>query len=245
MYSLELCCPRYFSCSWLKHTTQKIFDKQFLAVKKAIVNTWQGSGGNFTSHFSIWSMPRNQIASFKRKRRKVEAIHLEWNILFPKRRRHWISILGLKEKIVLFIWLAAIDPPGPNRIGGHYFHAWCFQGFFRTPGKSKNKLNKTDVINDPLGQTHSVFLCFARFEKWGRMDNMFENNYPNRLWLWIGRVDQKLEQKHATTLSGALWVTKFARLFSPQLLFPLFRSLQFWADLCKPIFFGCKCIVGF
>ena len=59
------------------------------------------------------------------------------------------------------------------------------------------------VINDPLGQTHSLDNsehCFhfvfilQDFEKWGwtdgRTDNMCENNYPYRPWLWIGWVDQ-------------------------------------------------------
>ena len=40
------------------------------------------------------------------------------------------------------------------------------------------RIHKTGVINDPLGQTHShasrehcfLLFCFARFEKWGRMD---------------------------------------------------------------------------
>ena len=66
----------------------------------------------------------------------------------------------------------------------------------------ENKTNKTGVINDPLGQTHShassehcfLLFCFSRFEKWGWMDvqtyNMCENNDPYRPWLWIGRVDQ-------------------------------------------------------
>ena len=39
----------------------------------------------------------------------------------------------------------------------------------------QNKTNKTGVINDPLGQTHShassqrcfLLFCFSRFEKWG------------------------------------------------------------------------------
>ena len=61
-----------------------------------------------------------------------------------------------------------------------------------------NLFNKTGVINDLLGQTHSLassehcflLFCFSRFEKWGRTDNMCENNDPYRPWLWVGRVDQ-------------------------------------------------------
>ena len=42
----------------------------------------------------------------------------------------------------------------------------------------RNNTHKTGVINDPLGQTHSLassdncflLFCFARFEKWGRTD---------------------------------------------------------------------------
>ena len=44
--------------------------------------------------------------------------------------------------------------------------------------KLQISLNKTGVINDPLGQTHSnassehcfLLFCFSRFEKWGRTD---------------------------------------------------------------------------
>ena len=70
------------------------------------------------------------------------------------------------------------------------------------------KRKKTGIINDPLGQTHNyassehyfLLFCFSRFEKWGgrtdvrtdrRTDNMCENNYLYRQWLWVGRVDQK------------------------------------------------------
>ena len=86
-------------------------------------------------------------------------------------------------------------------------------GFSRTQNESRvetkqflfsgnsleSKNNKTaGVINDPLGQTHSLassencflLFCFVRCEKWGRTDNMCENNDPYRPWLWIGRVDQ-------------------------------------------------------
>ena len=46
----------------------------------------------------------------------------------------------------------------------------------------KVDLNKTGVVNDPLGQTHShassehcfLLFCFSRFEKWRRTDNMCE-----------------------------------------------------------------------
>ena len=46
----------------------------------------------------------------------------------------------------------------------------------------KKYKNKTDVINDPLGQTHSLassehcflMFCFARSEKWGRTDGRTE-----------------------------------------------------------------------
>ena len=44
--------------------------------------------------------------------------------------------------------------------------------------RAGNNWNKTGVINDPLGQTHSLassehcflLFCFAKFEKWGRTD---------------------------------------------------------------------------
>ena len=44
--------------------------------------------------------------------------------------------------------------------------------------RARNRLHKTGVINDPLGQTHShvssehcfLLFCFSRFEKWGRTD---------------------------------------------------------------------------
>ena len=64
--------------------------------------------------------------------------------------------------------------------------------------KNQQKDHK-GVINDPLGQTHShassehcfQLFCFFRFEKWGRTDNMCDNNDPYRPWLWVGRVDQQ------------------------------------------------------
>ena len=51
--------------------------------------------------------------------------------------------------------------------------------------RSKTEKDKTDVINDPLGQTHShassehcfLLFNFSRFEKWGRTD-MCDNNNP-------------------------------------------------------------------
>ena len=61
--------------------------------------------------------------------------------------------------------------------------------------------NKTCVINDPLGQTHSLassdhyflLFCFARFEKWertyGRITCAYNNDHY-RPGLWVGRVDQ-------------------------------------------------------
>ena len=65
----------------------------------------------------------------------------------------------------------------------------------------KNKNDMKGVINDPLGQTHIVtpvanivFCCFVFLilkSGDGRTDNMDENNYPYRPWLWVGRVDQK------------------------------------------------------
>ena len=50
--------------------------------------------------------------------------------------------------------------------------------YYHTVLISQDKYNKTGVINDPLGQTHSLassehcflLFCFARFEKWGRTD---------------------------------------------------------------------------
>ena len=64
----------------------------------------------------------------------------------------------------------------------------------------KKKPDKTGVINDPLGQTHSLassehcfhFVLFCQILKSGneRTDNMYKNNYPYRPWLWVGRVDQ-------------------------------------------------------
>ena len=47
---------------------------------------------------------------------------------------------------------------------------------------------RLESYKDPLGQTHShasskhcfLLFCFSRFEKWGRTDNMCENNDPYR-----------------------------------------------------------------
>ena len=46
---------------------------------------------------------------------------------------------------------------------------------------------KSGFIFDPLSQTDShasssehgfMLFCFSKLEKWGRTDNMYENNYP-------------------------------------------------------------------
>ena len=71
--------------------------------------------------------------------------------------------------------------------------------FLTTNVKVRNvklSLNKTGVINDPLGQTHNHansehcfhFVLFCYILKSG--DDMCENNDPYRPWLWVGRVDQ-------------------------------------------------------
>ena len=71
---------------------------------------------------------------------------------------------------------------------------------------SKNNIDKTGVINDPLGQTHSLAIsehCFRlTFDLFwkvgtdgrtdGRTDGMCKNNDHYRPWLWVGRVDQKI-----------------------------------------------------
>ena len=53
-----------------------------------------------------------------------------------------------------------------------------------------NNINKhkTCVINDPLGQTHSLassdryflLFCFARFEKWGQTDGRTEGQHVQK-----------------------------------------------------------------
>ena len=73
----------------------------------------------------------------------------------------------------------------------------------------ERKKNKTGVINDPLGQTHTVspvanivFCCFVlpdlksadgRTDE--RTDNICENNDYYRPWLWVRRVDQLHDKK--------------------------------------------------
>ena len=113
-------------------------------------------------------------------------------------------------------YLLIIDPPGPcGRIGGHYFHTWCpsvrrqnkehasmlkqntLQGAWWVTVKSfvfylkrafqKIYLDKTGVINDPLGQ-HTVpagsdSRLILKF--WdGRTDNMCKNSDHFRPGLW-------------------------------------------------------------
>ena len=87
----------------------------------------------------------------------------------------------------------------------HIEHKWFFIHYsFVLNLLFSHKPNKTGVINDPLGQTHShasseqcfLLICFSRFEKWGRTDNMCEYNDPYRPWLWVGRVDQKFQNKY-------------------------------------------------
>ena len=84
-----------------------------------------------------------------------------------------------------------------------------------TPSRKKKIENKTGVINDPLGQTHSLassehcflLFCFARSEKRGWTDNMCENNDPYRPWLWVGRVDQKrINRRMSRRRSKWIWI---------------------------------------
>ena len=69
------------------------------------------------------------------------------------------------------------------------------------------KANRTGVINDPPGQTHSLIysehcfllFCSARFEKWvctyKRMDRQYVRKQWSQYipWLWFGLVDQYKE----------------------------------------------------
>ena len=62
------------------------------------------------------------------------------------------------------------------------------------------KKRKTDVINDPLGQTHSLasseycfrlkFVLFRKVVTDARKDDICKNNYHYQPWLWVGREDQ-------------------------------------------------------
>ena len=76
--------------------------------------------------------------------------------------------------------------------------------------KRKNTGNKTGVINDPLGQTHSLassehcfrlkFVSLWKVGTGGRTNDMCKNNDHYRSWLWVGLVDQ-LE----TIFAGVFW----------------------------------------
>ena len=72
-----------------------------------------------------------------------------------------------------------------------------------TSGKENKSIgNKTCVINDPLGQTHSpttidhyfqatIVFCHILKSGDGRTDgSMCKNNYDYRPGLWVGRMDQ-------------------------------------------------------
>ena len=58
------------------------------------------------------------------------------------------------------------------------FSAKLGQGKVAVIEPNEVRTDKTGVINDPLGQTHShassehcvLLFCFSRFEKWGRTD---------------------------------------------------------------------------
>ena len=106
--------------------------------------------------------------------------------------------------------------------------AWWVTKFTKvTVPFPQNIKNKTGVINDPLGQTHSqassehcfLLYCFSRFEKWGRTygrtDNMCVNNYPYRPWLWVGRVDQFCRGVHFQHGSIFKSLFQFPPFFSP------------------------------
>ena len=45
------------------------------------------------------------------------------------------------------------------------------------------------IIDDTCLVTRICFACLD-FEKSRRIDNMCENNYHNRPWVWVGREDQ-------------------------------------------------------
>ena len=112
----------------------------------------------------------------------------------------------------------------------------------------KLKINKTGVINDPLGQTHShassehcfLFSVFVDLKSgdvrtYGRTDNMCENNYPYRPWLWVGRVDQQDRSHQWSHQSHQLW-----SLFSLKFCFVLRDS----KILSKQIYFSTRQFVN-
>ena len=83
--------------------------------------------------------------------------------------------------------------------GGSFFEIKHKSNFSSSNTQALTDLGHTakqiGVINDPLGQTHSLassghWFVLLDFEKWGRTDDMRENNDPYRPWLWVGRVDQ-------------------------------------------------------
>ena len=65
------------------------------------------------------------------------------------------------------------------------------------------------VVN--IAFTWKLF-CFLDIEKWGRTDNMCENNHHYRPCLWVGQVDQKEQEL------GDKVVFDFVSLFYPLLL---------------------------
>ena len=98
----------------------------------------------------------------------------------------------------------------------------------------RSSRRKIGVIDDPLGQTHSlnssdhgfrlkfVLFCWILKSGDGRTDNMCENNYHYRPWLWFGRVDQKglltLGTEKVTLLCSRFQIFHFAKIRVPVVL---------------------------
>ena len=65
---------------------------------------------------------------------------------------------------------------------------WVWSVFWILLWKYKSIIDKTGVINDPLGQTHSLasgdlcflLFCFARSEKWGRTDGRMDGQHVRK-----------------------------------------------------------------
>ena len=83
-----------------------------------------------------------------------------------------------------------------NRLSRRWYaHGTQFRNIFTSSiwknARKKIEWDKTGVINDPLGQTHShtssehdrfLLFCFSRFEKWGRANGRTDGQHVRKQW---------------------------------------------------------------
>ena len=82
---------------------------------------------------------------------------------------------GLDEKKMKKLWLIEVQGDPSESI------------------QRKQMSSMTHKASSPVVNIVFTLICFVSldFEEYGRTDNMCENNYHYRPWLWVGRVNQE------------------------------------------------------